>query len=95
MERTTMNNIVKEKIAKFATQRELAVLMKTKQQNISRWINSKFPPERVIPFCELMHWEITPHELRPDLHPTPVSGIPGDVILPSKLKSELNNHDHP
>ncbi|ELB6473057.1 helix-turn-helix domain-containing protein [Salmonella enterica] len=90
-----MTKIIKEKVAKLASQRELAILMNTRQQNVSRWINSKFPAERVIPFCKLMRWEITPHELRPDLHPTPISGIPEDVILPSKQQKRLNNDDQP
>jgi hypothetical protein len=48
------------------------------------WLNTRVPADRVIPLCQLMGWEVTPHELRPDLHPTPISGIPEGVILPKK-----------
>ncbi|MFU2318965.1 transcriptional regulator [Rahnella sp. PCH160] len=79
-----MNKNVKKKIANRLSQKEIASQMKTKQQNVSRWLNGRIPAERVIPFCTLLNWEITPFELRPDLHPTPLSGIPEGVIIPLK-----------
>lgn len=79
-----MNERTKKKIAICLSQKEIASRLETKQQNVSRWLNGRVPAERVIPLCELLRWEITPHEIRPDLHPTPASGIPHGVILPTK-----------
>ncbi|MFZ5274713.1 transcriptional regulator [Enterobacter asburiae] len=46
-------------------------------QSVINWINrNKVPSDRVIKLCELGAWAVTPHELRPDLHPNPTDGIP-------------------
>ncbi|HCT5209339.1 TPA: helix-turn-helix domain-containing protein [Enterobacter hormaechei] len=46
-------------------------------QSVANWIiRNRVPSERVIKLCEFGGWTVTPHELRPDLHPTPTSGIP-------------------
>ncbi len=58
-----MNDHVKKRVAGKFSQRELAMLMSTKQQSVSRWFNSKFPASRVLHLCQLMQWEVTPHEL--------------------------------
>lgn len=71
-----MNQIAKNKISTKFSQKMIANLMGTKQQNISRWLNGRIPAERIIPLCELMDWSVTPHELRPDLHPNPTDGLP-------------------
>ncbi|EAW1193058.1 helix-turn-helix domain-containing protein [Salmonella enterica] len=84
-----MNESVKKKIAIRLSQKKIAIQMKTKQQNISRWLNTRIPAERVIPLCELLSWEVTPYELRPDLHPNPTSGIPEEV-----LSNRLNIPQH-
>ncbi|VTM86732.1 Uncharacterized protein conserved in bacteria, prophage-related [Raoultella ornithinolytica] len=88
-----MSAYVKKKIAEKFSQSELALLLETTQQNISRWLNAKMPAERVIPICKLMGWEVTPHELRPDLHPTPISGIPEGVIVPQRQSAEVNHEN--
>lgn len=55
-------------------------------QSIFNWIiRNRVPSERVIRLCELGGWVVTPHDLRPDLHPTPISGIPEDVIKSKKI----------
>lgn len=35
-------------------------------------------PINVIPVCAATGWQITPHELRPDIYPNPSDGLPGD-----------------
>jgi len=48
-------------------------------QSVANWIiNNRVPSERVIPLCEFGGWAVTPHELRPDIHPNPTDGIPAD-----------------
>ncbi|EGO4295335.1 helix-turn-helix domain-containing protein [Escherichia coli] len=55
-------------------------------QSIFNWIiRNRVPGERVIRLCELGGGAVTPHDLRPDLHPTPISGIPEDVIRSKKI----------
>lgn len=76
-----MNEMTKKKIAAQLSQQEIAIHMGTKQQNVSRWLNGRIPAERVIPLCELLNWQVIPHELRPDLHPTPTSGIPNGTAI--------------
>ncbi|MNC41720.1 hypothetical protein D3C75_904970 [compost metagenome] len=54
-------------------------------QSVANWIQkNRVPSERVIRLCELGGWKFTPHELRPDLHPTPTSGIPEDTASTHK-----------
>lgn len=61
-------------------------------QSVANWIiKNKVPSERVIKLCELGGWVVTPHELRPDLHPTPTSGIPEQGI--ATLRGELNHEN--
>lgn len=58
-------------------QRRLAKMIGTWPQTINRWIKryeSVVPAEYVKPI--FIATGVTPHELRPDLHPTPTSGIP-------------------
>ena len=74
-----MNETVKKKISSHLSQLEIATKLDTKQQNVSRWLNNRIPAERVIPFCDLLGWEVTPHELRPDLYPKPTDGLPTEI----------------
>ncbi|MGL9720122.1 transcriptional regulator [Symbiopectobacterium sp.] len=46
-------------------------------QSVANWIiNNQVPADRVLPLCLLGGWEVTPHELRPDLYPNPTDGLP-------------------
>lgn len=60
--------------------RRLAIALGIKPPSLSRWIHKyqgRVPSNRVIDIYLLTG--ITPHELRPDLHPTPSSGIPAEI----------------
>ncbi|AYN30176.1 hypothetical protein D8682_26260 [Buttiauxella sp. 3AFRM03] len=49
-------------------------------QTVNRWVtryNGVVPSDWVLRVY--LATGVTPHELRPDLHPTPTSGIPADV----------------
>ncbi|MCI9500210.1 MAG: helix-turn-helix domain-containing protein [Enterobacter hormaechei subsp. steigerwaltii] len=66
-------------------QAKLAQLMGISRSSVNRWIhkfNGRVPPERLIPIYKLTG--VTPHELRPDLHPTPTSGIPDGTAITHK-----------
>ncbi|WP_096221872.1 transcriptional regulator [Escherichia coli] len=84
-----MNDHIKKKVAEKFSQRELAMLMSTKQQSVSRWFNSKFPASRVLHLCQLMQWEVVPHELRPDIYPNPTDGLPVGCKANTSNASEL------
>lgn len=66
-------------------QRRLAKMIGTWPQTINRWIKryeGVVPPEYVGSIY--LATGVTPHELRPDLHPTPTSGIPDNTASPQK-----------
>ncbi|EPK9490729.1 YdaS family helix-turn-helix protein [Klebsiella pneumoniae] len=79
-----MKKEIKDLVARRFTQAEIGQRLNVSQQTVFKWLKKQVPSGRVIPLCQLMGWEVTPHELRPDLHPTPISGIPEGVILPKK-----------
>lgn len=41
---------------------------------VSQW--TVVPVDRVIAVCELSSWELTPHDLRPDIYPNPTDALP-------------------
>lgn len=50
-----------------------------KQAHIWNWLNTTkdgVPAEQVRPVCEVCDWQVTPHQLRPDLYPHPHDGLP-------------------
>ncbi|MDV0998001.1 transcriptional regulator [Klebsiella pasteurii] len=79
-----MKKEIKDLVARRFTQAEIGQRLNVSQQTVFKWLKKQVPSGRVIPLCQLMGWEVTSHELRPDLHPTPISGIPEGVILPKK-----------
>ncbi|MEB8638624.1 YdaS family helix-turn-helix protein [Cronobacter muytjensii] len=68
-------------ITACGNQRKLALLLGIKPSSLNRWVhkyNGVVPADRVLAIYQATG--VTPHELRPDLHPTPTSGIPADSI---------------
>ena len=53
---------------------------KVRQGHIWKWLNlskEEVPPaEYVIAIAQAVDWQITPHELRPDIYPHPTDGLP-------------------
>lgn len=90
-----MNTDIKKKIKRRFTQAEIGFYLHVSQQTVFKWLNRQVPAGRVIPLCELLGWEVTPHEIRPDLHPSPLSGIPTGVTLPPAFDGQLNHENHP
>ncbi|WP_392738294.1 transcriptional regulator [Serratia ureilytica] len=88
-----MKEDFKTKITDRFSQTEIGRHLGCSQQTVSQWLTSRIPAERVIPLCELLGWEVTPHDIRPDLHPTPISGIPDGVILPLKRDEGVSNEN--
>ncbi|WP_339053574.1 YdaS family helix-turn-helix protein [Arsenophonus endosymbiont of Crataerina pallida] len=73
-----MERQTKEKIMSRYTQAEIANYFGCKQQSVAQWFSRSIPSQRVIPLCEMLKWNITPHLLRPDIYPNPTDGIPAD-----------------
>lgn len=75
---TSHKNITDKAVRAIGSASAVARLFKFKSpQSVINWINrNRVPSERLLRLCELGGWVVTPHELRPDLHPTPTSGIP-------------------
>ncbi|HHR6030402.1 TPA: transcriptional regulator [Providencia alcalifaciens] len=49
-------------------------------QSVFNWIkNNKVPAERVIQLCHLGDWQVSPHQLRPDLYPNEHDGLPNNI----------------
>ena len=58
-------------------------------QSVANCINRNcVPSDRVIPLCRMGGWVVTPHELRPDLHPTPISGLTEEIITKRRKESD-------
>lgn len=59
--------------------------IKITQAQIWKWLNTAKgptpPAEFVIPICEALDWEMTPHKLRPDLYPNPTDALPAGLEL--------------
>lgn len=53
---------------------------KVGQVHIWGWLHTvkmEVPPaEAVIPISAAVDWQVTPHELRPDIYPSPADGLP-------------------
>lgn len=80
-----MSKLFLEKIVGLAGgQASLANVLATeeepiKQAHVWNWINKTangIPERHVIRACKSVDWQVTPHELRPDIYPHPHDGLP-------------------
>jgi DNA-binding transcriptional regulator YdaS (Cro superfamily) len=62
------------------TQRQLAEQLKVTQGLIYQWLSGhrQVSAEKVLAVCEATDWQVTPHELRPDIYPNPTDGLPAE-----------------
>lgn len=58
------------------SQSELARRLGKNSQTVSAWFRAQVASTEVLNACRVLNWEITPHELRPDLYPNPTDGLP-------------------
>lgn len=58
------------------TQKNLADKLGCTQAMVSKIVLGKCPAETVLNLSEVTEWQVTPHELRPDLYPYPQDGLP-------------------
>lgn len=61
-------------------QSSLGRLCGLRQGHVWNWLNreGRVPAENVLVVCAVVDWQITPHELRPDIYPNPSDGLPGE-----------------
>ena len=60
-------------------QAKLAEKAGVTKQAVSKWIRQhRIPADRVISVSCATGWRITPHQLRPDIYPNSVDGLPTD-----------------
>ena len=64
-------------LLKNEKQHESAKRLSVSQNMISKWARGeRVSAEKVRLVCEAYDWQVTPHELRPDLYPHPQDGLP-------------------
>lgn len=55
----------------------MARRLSVSQQAVWQWLKAgRTPAEQVIPMAKATHWQITPHQIRPDIYPNPTDGLP-------------------
>jgi DNA-binding transcriptional regulator YdaS (Cro superfamily) len=59
----------------------LASAIDVKYQAVQNYLKSRTPAEKVIGVSEATEWKVTPHQLRPDLYPHPMDGLPDHLRL--------------
>ncbi len=63
-------------------QSALAAKIGVKQAHVWNWLNRqgrKVPADKVLSVSAAIEWEVTPHELRPDIYPHPTDGLPAEL----------------
>jgi DNA-binding transcriptional regulator YdaS (Cro superfamily) len=54
----------------------LAAAIDVSYQAVQNYLKTRTPSEKVIGVSEATNWQVTPHDLRPDLYPHPHDGLP-------------------
>ncbi|MDP3322661.1 MAG: YdaS family helix-turn-helix protein [Hydrogenophaga sp.] len=67
-----------------------------KQAHVWGWLNKTadgIPSAHVIGACSATDWQVTPHQLRPDIYPHPHDGLPDHLrgCVGKSLKTEFYN----
>ncbi len=58
----------------------LATTLGVSYQAVQKYVaNGEMVADRVLATCEATNWQVTPHELRPDLYPHPHDGLPSHL----------------
>lgn len=75
-----MNEDVREKLDAITSQRAIAQGLGVTPQAVNQWFAKSVIPARfVLKLCEFVGWAITPHEVRPDLYPSELDGMPREA----------------
>ncbi|UJD80085.1 helix-turn-helix domain-containing protein [Serratia rubidaea] len=71
-----MKASIQKKLLSVCSQAELGRRLNRRAQTVNGWFKNKVPGELVLKVSRAVDWRVTPHELRPDLHPNPTDGLP-------------------
>ena len=72
-----MNEDIRVKLCAITSQRAIAQGLGVTPQAVNQWFAKSVIPARfVLKLCEFVGWAITPHEVRPDLDPSELDGMP-------------------
>ena len=69
--------------------KKLAEGLGVSHQAVRKFESSRLPAERVIQVARLTGWQVTPHQLRPDLYP-----LPGDALLADSQRARADAQAH-
>lgn len=76
-----------EQITNGLKVRRVAEVCGISVQAVYKWEKSGVvPPEYVLAICEEADWEVTPHDLRPDIYPHPSDGMPRSLCACAEYK---------
>ena len=78
------------------TQAALAQLIGITPQAVSKWQGKVPDGQTALKVAAATGWEVTPHELRPDIYPLPIDGLPADdlrrcAVIPGQGELALNH----
>ena len=71
-----MENITASSI--FGNRASLARMAGVSKQAACGW--KRIPADRVLAVSRATDWQVTPHQLRPDIYPNPTDGLPPEVV---------------
>lgn len=72
-------NALKRIIELKKTQAAVAAIVGARQQSVGHWLRDGVPAKHVIDLCADVAFEVTPHQLRPDIYPHPDDGLPASL----------------
>lgn len=75
----TPKQSLEKAVAIIGGQKATSLAINTSQPTIWKWLNSTkegLAAEFVLPLSQAVDWQVTPHDLRPDLYPHPKDGLP-------------------
>jgi DNA-binding transcriptional regulator YdaS (Cro superfamily) len=88
----TMNGLLKA-ISLAGGQAALAAKVGIGASGVSEWKRrGNVPPEMVLRVCEVMDFEVSPNEVRPDIYPHPHDGLPENR---RRVRPELDSSPAP
>lgn len=76
------NSSLKKAVAIIGGQVATSKAAGVAQAHVWAWLNKTkdgIPPDHVISVAAATNWQVTPHELRPDIYPHPHDGLPENL----------------
>ncbi|HAT2283651.1 TPA: helix-turn-helix domain-containing protein [Citrobacter freundii] len=72
-----MDEKIRSRLRNAVSQVAIAKALGISPQAVNQWFSkSVIPPRNVLTICEMTDWKIVPHDVRPDLYPSPEDGVP-------------------